>query len=166
MSEKVRRSIAWLFVSGAWLLASVCGCSKPSGPTILIDTLLSAPEQVEIDGRKYVLETSMWRDFMPFSPPDGKPLIAIIWVTATDSLTFPSSVDVCRLWVIKDKEVWEARFSGEQRGSYDDFKLEKVARDGPKWGPKIEVDVVVKLVDRGKKTYLLKASNQWVSRTD
>jgi hypothetical protein len=127
---------------------------------------LSAPEQVEIDGRKYVLETYMWRDFMPMCPPDGKPLIAIIWVTAVDSLEIPSSLGANRLWIIKDKEVWETKFTDEQHQPYYDFQLEKIARDGPKWGPKIQVDVVVRLVDKGNKTYLLKASNQWIGRTD
>jgi len=158
--------IACLGVLALCILISGCSTSKPSGPSIPIETLLSAPEQVEIDGRTYVLETCMWRDFMPFCPPDGKPLIAIIWVTAIDSLQFPSSVDADWLWVIKDKELWRTKFTNEQRGSYYGYKLEKVARDGPRWGPKIQVDVAVRLVDRENKTYLLKASNQWIGRTD
>lgn len=164
--RKLGMLIACLVVLTACVLISGCSTSKPSGPPISIDILLSAPEQIEIDGRKYVLETYMWRDFMPITPPDGKPLIAIIWVTATDSLKFPSSVDADWLWVIKDKKLWRTRFSNKQRRAYDDYKLEKVARDGPKWGPKIQVDVVVRLVDREKKTYLLKAPNQWIGRTD
>jgi hypothetical protein len=87
------------------------------------------------------------------------------WVTAVDSLEFPSSLDANKLWVIKDEKVWETKFSNEDRTQYP-FKLEKVARDGPKWGPKIQVDVVVRLVDRERKTYFLKASDQWIGRTD
>ena len=165
MLEKVRGLIPCLLVLTASILISAWRCSKPSGPSVPIETLLSAPEQVEIGGRKYVLETFLWRDFMPFCPPDGKPLIALVWVTAVDSVEFPSSLDANRLWVIKDKKVWETKFSNEERARYP-YKLEKVARDGPKWGPKIEVDAVVRMIDRGKRTYLLKASNQWISRTD
>lgn len=156
-----------LCLSGFTLFTLIfaCSSSKPSRPTIPIETLLSAPEQVEIEGRKYVLETCMWRDFMPISPPDGKPLIAIIWVTAADSLQFPSSIDADWLWIIKDKKAWQTKFSDEERPQHPN-KLEKVARDGPKWGPKIQVEVVVRLVDRQGKIYLLKASNQWISRTD
>jgi hypothetical protein len=165
MLEKVRGLIPCLLVLTACLLISGWRCSKPSGPSIPMDALLSAPEQVEISGRKYVLETFLWRDFMPFCPPDGKPLIALIWVTAVDSLEFPSSLDANKLWVIKDEKVWETKFSNEDRTRCP-YELEKVARDGPKWGPKIQVDVVVRLVDRERKTYFLKASDQWISRTD
>lgn len=148
------------------MLIFACTTSRPLGPSIPIDVLLSAPEQVEIDGRKYILETSLWRDFMPVCPPDGEALIALIWVTAVDSLEFPSSVDADWLWVIKDEELWRTKLSNEQRPAYDDYKLEKFAREGPKWGPKIFVDVVVRLVDKEKRTYLLKTSDQWIGRTD
>lgn len=165
ISGKLGVLIACLVVLTACILISGCSTSNPSGPTIPIETLLSAPEQVEIDGRKYLLETYMWRDFMPIVPPDGRSLIALIWVTAIDSLQFPSWLDANRLWVIKDKELWETKFSNEARPRYP-YKLEKIARDGPKWSPKIQVDVVVRLVDRENRTYLLKASKQWIGRTD
>jgi hypothetical protein len=146
----------------ACILVSGCGADKPTKPTLPIDILLSAPEQVEIEGRKYVLETSLWRDFMPICPPDGEPLIALIWVTATDSLEFPSSINADRLWVIKDHEVWETKFSNEARPKepYRKHQLEKIARDGPKWGPRIQVEVVVRISEKNKGTYLLRASNQ------
>ena len=135
-------------------------------PSISVVRLLSAPEQIEIDGRNYILETHLWRDFMPVSPPDGKPLIASIRITATDSLQFPPSIDARLLWVIKDQqEVWETKFSEEARSPCSRYQLEKVARNGPKWGPGIKVDVVVKIVD-GENEYLLRVSNQWISRTD
>jgi hypothetical protein len=129
---------------------------------------LAAPEQIEIDGREYILETYLWRDFMPISPPDGKPLIALIWVTATDSLAFPSSIDANRLWVINDELVWETEFSDENLPKDPNRKhqLEKIARDGPKWGPNIQVEVVVQVVDGENNTYLLRASDQWIYRTD
>ena len=44
--------------------------------------------------------------------------------------------------------------------------LEKIARDGPKWGPGIQVDVVVRLLDKEELFYLLKAENQLIQRTD
>jgi hypothetical protein len=144
----------------------ISGC-KPFGSSVPLDELLSAPEQIEIDGRKYVLETYLWRDFMPISPPGGTPLIALIRITATDSLALPPSIDATLLWVIKDQqEVWETRFSEQERPPYPKYQLEKVARNGPKWGPGIQVDVVVKVVDGENDIYLLRASNQWIHRTD
>ena len=138
------------------------------GPKTTIETLLSTPEQIEIEGRMYILETYLWRDFMPISPPDGKPLIAIIWVTAIDSLRFPSSIEATKLWVISGEEIWETKFSDEERPQlpHREHQLEKVARNGPKWGPGIYVDVVVRIIDESRNFYLLRASNQYISRTD
>jgi hypothetical protein len=131
-----------------------------------IDELISAPDRLVIDNREYILDTYMWRDFQPISRPDGKPLIAIIWVIAVDSLAVPSDLDATRLWVIYDGEVWETPFSDEERPQTPGYKLEKVARNGPKWGPDITVDVVVRIVDRRTgEDYLLKATDQYVGMT-
>jgi hypothetical protein len=89
-------------------LISGCKLFESSGPSI--PDLLAAPEQIEIDGREYILETYLWRDFMPPAPPDGQPLIALIWVTATDSLAFPPTIDANMLWVINDE--MGPRYSG------------------------------------------------------
>ena len=108
------------------------------------------------------------RDFQPATPPDGKPLIALIRVIAIDLLPFPSTLDANRLWVINGQEVWEKEFSDEEIPTDPNRKhqLEKIARNGPKWGPGIYVDVVVRIIDYKNKTYLLKASNQYIGRTD
>jgi hypothetical protein len=143
-----------------------CKGSKPFMPIWPVDILLSAPEESKIQGRTYVLETYMWRDFMPVSPPDGKPLIAIIRVCTKDSNELPADLDIDRLWIIKGEDVWETEFSG-QATRPNPYMLERVAREGPKWGPNVKVDVVVGLVhDAEDMTYLLKASDQPIFRTD
>lgn len=138
------------------------------GPKLEIETLLSAPEEIEIDGRKYILETFLWRDFMPVCPPDGHQLIALIWVTAVDSLPFPATIDATKLYVINGEEIWETKFTDEERPQNPNrkHKLEKVAREGPKWGPGIYVDVIVRIINGRRNFYLLRASNQYISRTD
>ncbi len=142
-----------------------CDLMEPH-PSVPPDELLSAPEKIIIDGREFILETYMWRDFQPVSPPDGKPLIAIAWITAVDSLAIPATLDATRLWVIKDHEVWETAFYDEDRSYVPDYKLEKIAREGPKWGPNITVDVVVRVVDkRNGRQYLLRASEQYIGMT-
>lgn len=146
----------------------ISGCRSPFSPTVpTIDMLLSSPEQIEINGRKFTLETYLWRDFMPPTPPNGRPLIALIWVTAVDLSPFPSTLDANRLWVINDQEVWETEFSDEEipKDPNRKHQLEKIARNGPKWGPDIYVDVVVRIIDYKNKTYLLKASSQYIGRT-
>jgi hypothetical protein len=135
--------------------------------TLSIQELLSAPEQIEIDGREYVLEAYPWRDFMPICPPDGEPLIVGVWVTATDLQPFPSSIDANRLWVVNGQQVWETEFDPQEirLEPYREHKLWKIAGDGPKWGPGIYVDVIVRVIDSENSIYLLKASHQWIEET-
>ncbi len=45
-------------------------------PDIPIETLLAAPDTLNIEDQSIVLTTYLWRDFQPLSPPNGKPLIA------------------------------------------------------------------------------------------
>ena len=135
--------------------------SLPNG-----DEIASAPELVEIASREYTLETYLWRDFMPVSPPDGKPLIAIVRVTAVDLEPFPEDLDADKLYVIYGDEVWVTDFSGERPPpGVPDHQLHGIARDGPKWGPGVTVDVVVRLLAGGE-TWLLRASDQMIERTD
>jgi hypothetical protein len=167
MPNKLLRIAIWFSLL---IFASItfwgCKGSKPFMPTWPVDILLSAPEESKVQGRMYVLETYMWRDFMPISPPDGKPLIAIIRVCTKDSTRLPAELEIDRLWVIKGKDVWETRFSG-QATRPNPFTLERVAREGPKWGPNVKVDVVVGLVHEAEDMiYLLKASDQPIFRTD
>jgi hypothetical protein len=168
MLQKIYKLLLGLLV--VYLLIWSCKSSKITGPTIPsvdLNTLLSAPEQIQISEKIYFLETFLWRDFQPQCPPDGEPLIASIWIIVKDSLDLPSSLDANRLWVIKDKKwVWETNFSNEQTIPWP-YKLEKVARNGPKWGPGIYVDVVVMVIDKNdNKKYLLRASNQYIYRTE
>ena len=138
-------------------------------PSVPLPELLSAPEAVEIDGRRYTLKPYLWRDFQPISPPDGKPLLASVRVMAEDLKEFPASLSMDKLWVIRDRrEAWEADFSKESRPQNPAWKhvLERIARGGPKWGPRITVEVVVRLRRGEKETFFLRAGRQWIDRTD
>jgi len=148
------------------ILLAICGCKSPLSPDL--DDLSSAPEEIVISGRAYTLETYLYRDFMPVSPPDGRPLTAIIRVTAVDRNPFPATLEADRIWVIYGGDIWETKLPAGS-GSGDptrQHQLEKVAHDGPKWGPGIYVDVVVRLRESNGKDYLLRASNQYIARTD
>lgn len=137
-------------------------------PDYPIDDLLAAPEQIEIDGRAFFMDTYIWRDFQPICQPDGNPMIAIIWVVAADSQQFPSSVDFDYLWVINEEhDVWVTAFE-ENETKLDNYKLEKVARDGPKWDVEpypVLVDAVVRVKDGAGNDYLLRAADQIIHIT-
>jgi hypothetical protein len=145
---------------------------SPKGPaadkdTIPVDILLSAPERIGIEGRAYTLRIYAWRDFMPICPPGGKPLIVIARLLADDLSKVPPSLDIRRIWVIYEGEAWLTKFekgdTAEKR--FYNNCLEKLARNGPKWGPGVIVDVVIEVVDGEGKTYLLKAARQRIERT-
>jgi hypothetical protein len=113
-----------------------------------------------------VLSTTLWRDFMPISPPDGKPLIAVAYITATDTARFPSTVSADAIWIINGQQVWASWLALEPFPPVQPNRIERVARNGPKWGPNIYVDVVVRLLDGQGNTALVRAPHQWISRTD
>jgi hypothetical protein len=127
---------------------------------LFIHDLRAAPEKIEINGTEYTLETDLWRDFMPISPPDGGPLVALIKVRTPGETAISAKIDATRLWVVKGVEIWETELASWEGSTIGDT-LEKVGWNGPKWGPEITVDVVVRIIDlESGKSYLLKASNQ------
>ncbi len=164
MSRKQARILITIFC----VVLFSCKEYQHSFTTLPLGEILSAPERIKIDDRQYILETYLWRDFMPISPPDGKPLLARIRVTAQDSLPFPVSIDIDRLWVINGSEVWEAVFSEKERVTGIKLKnqLERIARNGPKWRSGIRVDIVVRVIDTKGNAYLLKDSDQLIHRTN
>ena len=155
---------------GFIIIILICGVtilfSIPLTPSIVsLQDLQTAPERIEINGTEYTLETYLNRDFMPISPPDGQPLVAVIKVKAPGETAISSQIDATRLWVVKGKEIWETEFANEEGSAIGDT-LEKIGRDGPKWEPGISVDVVVRIIDlKSGNNYLLKASNQAIHRS-
>lgn len=136
---------------------------------IPIQELLAAPETLYIDNQPFLLRTYMWRDFQPISPPNGKPLIAIFWVYSADSTQIPEYLTANAAWIINEDKIWYTKLTGEAAppSHLQPYELYEVARNGPKWGPDIEVDVVVQLQNNkdGSK-HLIRASNQFIGRTD
>ncbi len=150
---------------------SLIGCSQnpvSAPPDIPADQLLASPDTITVNGRQLYLTTYMWRDFQPISPPDGKPLIAICYVTATDTTQLPGSISADAVWIVYSNQVWKSWFTNETPPS-DELRpnrIVKYARNGPKWGPRIYVDVIVRVTVGNGNSQLLRASNQWIGRTD
>jgi hypothetical protein len=147
------------------ILFQNCGESDPeSPPNLSLAALKAAPDTVTISHRRYVLQTYLWRDFMPSALEDGQPLIAIIKVIAVDSAAIPPDLDAPFVWVIYKDSIWAAAFSCEQRPQTQPC-LEKIARNGPKWGPGVEVDVIVGLQIGSGTLILLRAPAQKITAT-
>lgn len=155
-------SLYYLKYTTVFFIGILISCSQYS-----IDELLSAPEQIEIDSREYILETGLYRDFQPVCPADGRPLSGVIWVVAIDSLSFPSSLDADHVWIINNNDVWDTDLVDRVIPYEYEYKMQKRTKgDGPKWGPDIYVDVVVQIIDEEDNAYLLRASDQEIFRLD
>ena len=142
-----------------------CGSDDLSHQTPTSADLTSIPQRVVVAGESLMLETYIWRDFMPISPPGGRPMIAAISIKTTSAADFPTGLDADSIWLFKNGDTWATVFTDEDRPS-DPFVLSKVARGGPLWEPGIAVDVVVRLKNAGGQTWLIKAVNQTIHRTD
>ncbi|HKO45847.1 MAG TPA: hypothetical protein VJU84_21400 [Pyrinomonadaceae bacterium] len=148
--------------------------SKETVPTP-ISELRKAPSKVVLDGRSLTLSADLWRDFLPgiSSGPDGRPMMAVFKVATSDKKPFPTGVRIERVWVLFGEQVWDpGEFDKDPSHGKDSWTCpdtpvcEVSARNGPKWGPNIYVDVVVRLVDKEGRRHLLQATRQYVQRTD
>ena len=154
------------------LALALSACSAFDGDDGLQDPSLgqlrAAPVTLALGDQDVVLRTFMWRNFQPVSPPDGKPLIALFWAHTTDETALPSGLAVDAVWVINGDDVWAARPSDEATPPSEQRpdQAYAVARGGPKWGPQIEVDAVVRVRDADGAAFLLRAPAQPIVRTD
>ncbi|MEG8946773.1 hypothetical protein [Rosettibacter firmus] len=163
---KTLKNLMLFFIS-----LTIISCTEneePTPPDIPINQLLSAPDTISIDSRKIYLSTYMWRDFQPISPPDGKPLTALIYITAKDTLNIKNLITADALWIVYNNQVWKTWLSDEivPENELMPNRIVKIARNGPKWGPNVTVDVIVRIFNNKGNSYLLKASNQRINRTD
>ncbi|CAF1417267.1 unnamed protein product [Rotaria sp. Silwood1] len=116
------------------------------GSSITWAVLSSAPEQVAIDGNEYRLETQIWRDFMPICEQSGRPMVAILRIKTVDSSLVPSDVKVDTAWIMlgndNQAQIWKTHILEEQPRQSDVNRhyIRVIARNGPKWGPNMNID--------------------------
>jgi hypothetical protein len=123
----------------------------------------SIPQLVVIDGARLTLEADLWRDFMPFAPPDGRPLAASFKVRNQSGAPLPGGLAITSARVYHRGEVWTSTPTTYETN--DPALLLAASHGGPKWGPHVTVDVVVVLT-RGDKRLALRAADQLIGRTD
>lgn len=124
-------------------------------------------DTIIIGSNPYVLDAYLWRDFMPVSPPDGRPVISINWLRNLDSILIPNNIDLTKQYVIYGDSVWISDYEIESPPNQIEYKIEKVSRGGPKWGPHINVDVISKIHDSdANEYYFITLKNVYVERTD
>ena len=148
-----------------------CTCPPTSElPAPTLQELLAAPDTLRVDGLSIVLSTFLMRDFMPLCPPDGRPLTGSLQASELAGHPLPSGSSVLEAWVIYSGELWNAPSLGPTTpghpGEVRPDRLFTGFSDGPKWGPEVAVDVVVSLRIGSRRTFFLRAPNQWIGRSD
>ena len=151
----------------------VTGASNDASMTHAI--LSQTPELASIGGKQYRLKTSIWRDFMPrivqdscaeMSTIPGSCLIAALTISTEDSSDFPDSVTANLAWFILDEtHIWKTKIVEESSRTPGAKYLRVMARHGPKWGPKVSVDVIIQLENVNGDTALLQAKRQNIYQT-
>jgi hypothetical protein len=149
----------------AIVVLNACGGSSPTAPAPLTSDLASAPTRVVLAGESLALDVSLWRDFMSISPPDGQPLSAVLQVRTEDGSEVPATVRADIVWVLNGADAWSTVPREERSRNETTPVYELVAREGPKWGPGITVDVVVRLHDINGFESLLRVANQPIQGT-
>jgi hypothetical protein len=142
--------------------------NDPSNVTDLPE-LAAIPTEIAIGAQKISLDIFLWRDFQPISPPEGKPMLALVKLVNPESneAIALEGVAATRIWVFHrdDKsnnasgEIWTTQLTQQLASEY-------MARQGPKWEPGTQIDVVVEIVDDAENVYFLKAAQQIIQRTD
>lgn len=147
--------MAFRCVGLAVVLFVALGCqANPAAPTPTLDELRASPTSTSLDGVRIELQVSLNRDFMPIAPPDGQPLVASV------QLPQPANAfSVDDVWVLFGSEMWRAtpeRIAGTTTW---------VARNGPKWGPGVNVDVVARVRSSSNRASLVRAADQPIGAT-
>ena len=141
------------------------GCNLPP-PTPPLETLRSAPAAQTLEGGTPVtLHASLWRDFMPVSPLNGKPLIALVEVSAVSPAALPADLSIEGAFVVLGDEVWSSAPRVEGACSSPDC-IRAISREGPLWGPDVTVDVVVQIASGVNPGVLLRQPEVTIRRTE
>ena len=146
----VRSSVTRAVVAGAIAAALGVGCSdkrdrvvRPPGsdiPSLTVAQLLQAPDTLRVDGATLTTQVFLWRDFMG-DPVSGSMLYATVRLNGAPPDTIPPTAGKVYLWVIHGSDVWSATLA---LGPIDpDGTRTYFVSGGPRWGPGIDVDVVI-----------------------
>jgi len=131
-----------------------------------VDSLLDAPESISTGGRTYVLEADLWRDFISTlgaskSECLGSPLAVVVEAVTTDPAGVPPTLEMDRVWVIRDGEARETELGPVAGGGLDRLRRAALG-DGPRWDTGIRVHVVVRPLRDETGAVLLRVSDQLI----
>jgi len=146
-----KSSIMMKWFLSIFLSLALFACDKELGVGLHEDEkmakqLRNAPEDLRLEGINLDLSADVWRDFMPPSEPDGSPMMAVVELDGENGL-LPDGIEPVRLYVVYGNDIWATGFDDV---SMSDDEIQVSSRNGPKWGPDVEVDVVLMFNFDGK----------------
>jgi hypothetical protein len=135
-------------------------------PALIAELNAKSSDTIMIGTKKYFLNASLWRDFMPVSPSDGRPLISVSRLIDQDSIAIPSNIQLIEQYVIYNDSIWIDSYENIS-GITPAYMIEKTLSNGPKWGPDIYVDIISKVKDTNTSTdYFIRVKGIKIDRTD
>jgi hypothetical protein len=140
----------------------------PLPPEISVVELLAVPDSIVVAGRTLKLSTYLWRDFMPMSPPAGRPLQGAFYVSASDTARLPADLSADAVWLVYGNEIWRDWLDTPTvpPGDVKPSQIYCTVGHGPYWGPQVAVDAIVRVTSGSSGSHLLRAPNQTIHRTD
>ena len=130
---------------------------------LLASQLRLSSDTLSLNENTFVLNTYVYRDFMPIAEENGNPMISGCILSDVNSIPFLFPVTMKKQYVINGELVWSVDF--ERTTETSDYSMEGVSWGGPKWGPHINVDLVCEFAYQGT-TYRIIARDQEIERTD
>lgn len=157
---------ALIILSFALTITTVSGCEHAGEGSAECASVFAAEERVTIEGRGFILETSLWVNLMPPVSPEGPDLNIAAKMTAADGDDFPAGYDTDFVWLLQGDKIVAVEFTEERpRELSGDNVMEKMASTKEKLDPETPVDVVVRIIDTGGEKHYLRASGQTITVT-
>ena len=108
------------------------------------------------------LEAYIYRDFMPISPPDGKPMCGLVTLKTKSGNAVPKGITVISIRISHKKKSWSAKMKMDPNFNRKNVNVR--VDGGPKWQTGIMIDITVYLKYNGRE-YLLQLEKRKLHKT-
>jgi hypothetical protein len=167
----------WISVAAVCSILLLClplsGCGGSSSEdntasALTVAELRSAPQEAVIGGKSVKLTPGLFRDFQPGDDmtEDGRPLMFAANLATSDDSPISKKVRVDRVWVIHQEAIWTSQIKERYARPANTNSIFFVAEGGPKWGPNVSADVVIRIRDAEGQSHLLYSPNCLIERSD
>jgi len=131
--------------------------NRVSTNRVLANLLKISPENIVITGNELMLDTYLWRDFMPGVEENESRLIGVIKFKGQSGFILSNAISISKVYVINNNEMWVCDTFETRVIEPDLFEI--VVKDGPKWEPGINVDAICEFKNE-EQSFRLMAKSQ------